>query len=340
MITVHVGAHKTGTSAIQSALAMVTHRRGLLISGPEYTGTEFDAAWAGQVRAEGQRRHVIVSSEGLLGDPFVGYDDAPDRARELRAALGSDGVRVVLYLRPQSEWVPSIYLQAVQQGGTADPETFWDGIRSRRHLRWASLVDSLAQVFPGEGLVVRPYVSGTDVVEDFFATTGLGRAPVVSGGAVRENVSISAAQAPIMRALNADASLTREQRVRIRSFFQTVVGSTASARLSPLPEGIQDEISLEFEGDWEDVAARLGSGPGAADFRTAAPRPSSPKAYAEPLRSDDPAVAELLRIVGDLALRDNLAVDPSAWQRVLSKARSNPRDLPSALVRKLQRHGR
>ena len=49
---------------------------------------------------------------------------------------------------------------------------------------------------------------------------------------------------------------------------------------------------------------------------------------------------DVLRIVGDLALRDNLAVDPSAWQRVLSKARSNPRDLPSALVRKLQRHGR
>jgi len=341
MITIHCGLHKTGSSAIQSALGMVTHRRDLFVTSPRIYDGGFDPAWASLVRREGQRRHVLVTSESLLGDPFLGYDDAADRALALHEALGSEGVSVVLYLRPQVEWIPSIYLQEIQQGGTTEPSSFWASLKGRRNLRWANLVDSLGQVFSGERLVVRPYVSGIDVVQDFFRTTGLGRAPAVSGGAIRENVSISSAQAAIMRALNEDSSLTRAQRTNIRTFFQLVVRSKAGSAHSPFPRDVQVEISAEYEGDWRDVAELLAEYGGGEDFMNAMPQANTTlRDYAPPLPSDDPSVAELLRVVREMALRGDLDSDQSPWQRAVSKAQSNPRDIPYAIVRWLQRYGR
>jgi hypothetical protein len=139
----HIGPHKTGTTALQSAFH--THRRELEAQGVHYTGPNRQpmgaahaltgtpspyadgkapprSRWTDLVREVNgaSAPRVVISSEG-----FADADDAT--IRTVVRDLGR-GVNVVLTLRPLASILPSQWQQYVQNGMTLAYEDWLDAM--------------------------------------------------------------------------------------------------------------------------------------------------------------------------------------------------------------------
>ena len=338
MITVHVGLHKTGSTSIQAALGLVDHRRDLLVVPGGSSLRWSEEKLTRRLVEESRSRHVIVSDENALGGMLEVYESAPERLGEIRSALEGTEYTIIMYLRPQTSWLASAYLQHVQQGGRTSGLNFLEEILERRFLQWRALWGVAAQVVGERRIRVRAYLPGRDVVSDFFAACGLGLPPEPTPRGIRVNASISATQALILRTLNADSSVSPDERLHMRRLFQGMLAPTDS-RWSPFSQRDQEDIVRRFRPDWIALADMLdGVDPTEAQvFRdSAALWDTPPLPYAGSTISDAPVVAELLRSVRTLG---NLVETPSRsiLRRALNKVKQNPGDLPRSLSRALHR---
>ena len=190
-VVIHVGTHKTGTTAIQASLANA--RSTLLDRGVLYPEAgrgrhpgHVHLAW--QARNDSRQdpvaggteevvnetrefspRTVLLSSEEFLVESMR----TSSWAAQLAERLGDLVMHVIGYVRPQWEYMESIYVQSVKGGAVT--ETFDDFVvRNLDHRRfdyprlfspWADVCDVLT---------VRPYrkdqLLGHDIVEDFWHT--------------------------------------------------------------------------------------------------------------------------------------------------------------------------
>jgi hypothetical protein len=127
----HIGPHKTGTTAIQGALHLARGR--LAVAGVVYPGRGRQPLWpilaiTGQPALLGRPSPEISSWENLVRDVraagdqrvvlssefFAEADDAT--ARRVIADLGGARVHVVLTLRPLTRILPSQWQQYLQNG--------------------------------------------------------------------------------------------------------------------------------------------------------------------------------------------------------------------------------
>lgn len=244
MLTVHVGLHKTGSTSIQVAL-----RRALKASAVvpcEGDRQDDEAVFERLTRAAGNVS--VISSESLLGSPFDGYARAPERVRLLSDALSGTPYTLVVYLRPQLQWLESVYIQYVQGGGTETSENFVAEILASPYVRWSTLLNILQTESGAERLIARAYLSDRDVVEDFFSVAALGKPPS-SRRSPRLNASLTVSQVPLMRIVNEVQSLSRAQRQSIRGVLQSMPPVTSN-NSSIMPEGLQQQIIQAFREDW------------------------------------------------------------------------------------------
>jgi hypothetical protein len=226
-LLLHIGPHKTGTTAIQGALKqarpqMAAHgvvyagkgrqhqRAALALTGrPGLIGARRATPkdWQklqNQVKRAGDKR-VVVSSEY--------FDDADlDTARTAVAGLGGERVHVVITLRPLAKILPSAWQQYVRNGQRQGYDTWLDGIFNlpegqvtpsfwRRHHhdvlieRWASIVG------PERLLVV--VVDESDpgsLLRTFEQIAGLPNGMLELER--RTNRSLTAAETELVRAMN------------------------------------------------------------------------------------------------------------------------------------------
>ena len=338
MITIHVGLHKTGSTSIQAALGLVDHRRDLLVvpMGPpsRWSNEKFPRRLVEASRS----RHVIVSDENILGEMLEVYGSASERLREIRGALEGADYKIIMYLRPQTSWLSSAYLQHIQQGGTLCGSNFLEEILQRGYLEWRALCGVVSQEGGARRVLVRAYVPGRDVVSDFFTACGLGPPPVPTPGGIRINSSISAPQAMILRALNADSSVSPHERLHMRRLFQGTLAKTDS-RWSPFSQQEQDSIVHRFRPDWMALADMLDDvdSSEAQVFRESAVLwDIPPLPYAGSALSDPAVAAELLRCVRSLGTLVEMPTR-SFLGRALDKVQQNPRDIPRSWSRTLRR---
>ena len=87
-----------------------------VIVTPDPTDDRTEQGWVDRIKALAHSSDAIFSDENLLGTPYDGYQLAPKRVAILRSALGGVPYQLVVYLRPQLDWLPSVYLQGVQEG--------------------------------------------------------------------------------------------------------------------------------------------------------------------------------------------------------------------------------
>lgn len=164
VVGVHVGVHKTGTSALQSFLADHRHttlprhrvrylRRRVVaeLIGPWGDALAADPGpLAERFRTLADHRWsqtVLASNENIVGRPFGPggrgrlYPAAPDNLAALGVALDGLRGRIVVTLRPQHEFVESCYLQTIHQGGV---RTFadWFSRVDPGALSWHPVVDA------------------------------------------------------------------------------------------------------------------------------------------------------------------------------------------------------
>jgi len=202
-VILHLGMHKTGSTALQAFLVahaanLLQHRSVLVpeagrpMLGERLSDGHHQLAWMLDAdRPMHRERHgspdlfarlrqeiddsaattVILSSEEL---------DALQRPEieRLAAELGGHEVQVVVYLRRQDQFVQALYFTEVayQGGKVADIESF---IQSGRcsSLDYAALLEDWAAVFGRGRIVARRYerrqLLGGNVVKDFMDAVGI-----------------------------------------------------------------------------------------------------------------------------------------------------------------------
>ncbi len=228
----HIGPHKTGTTAVQGALHLARER--LAAEGVVYPGRGRQPLWPilavtgqpallgeplpqisywanliGDIRAAGDQR-VVLSSEF-----FAEADD--DAARRVVGDLGGSRVHVVVTLRPLIRILPSQWQQYLQNGFHFGYLEWLDGILSdpprtptpgfwRRH-RHDALVSRWASVTGPEHLTVIVIDESDRLVLLRVFETMLG---LPGGFLVPEdravNRSLTVAEAELVRRLNEEFS--------------------------------------------------------------------------------------------------------------------------------------
>jgi len=185
LLILHIGTHKTGTSALQAFLK--SNADGLQAKGVRYlkAGREdriahHPLAWALRGRyhtemdvwdgareelAEAKEPFVVMSSEGF-------WYESPE---DVKKQLAYDGpIKIVAYLRRQDSFLPSLYKQAVSGGRKTDFDTWLTDMSHRGD--YLPVLDRWADAFSAEAITVRPYERDghtIDVVEDFLSVLGI-----------------------------------------------------------------------------------------------------------------------------------------------------------------------
>jgi hypothetical protein len=258
----HIGPHKTGTSAIQGALYLA--RKRLAAEGVVYPGQGRTVLWpilavtgqpplhgepqpkisyweslAGQIAAAGDQR-VVLSSEF-----FAQADDAT--ARRVVTDLGGDRVHVAVTLRSLTRILPSQWQQYVQNGFHFHYLEWLEGILSDpprtptpgfwlRH-RHDELVARWAAVTGPENLTVI-VVDETDrlmLLRIFETMLGLPEGFLVPEKSAA-NRSLTAAEAELVRQLSEEFSRREWPRRNYSRFMRYGVVEQLKAGRQPAPD--------------------------------------------------------------------------------------------------------
>ena len=260
MITFHVGLHKTGSSSIQAALRLIRHRRDIRVLLPGDTDLASDRSLYRWLASQHHTNNVLVSDEGLFGEAISGYSLLEERLRFFMEAAGGHPWRVIVFLREPQTWLASLYLQTLQEGAAHSPNEFWQRVRGQANINPASLAALLMKQLPEDRLRIGFMTRNQDVVRSFFRLAELGTVPPMISGEIRENKSITPAQGVILRRLNRQAGISREEMTKYRHFFQGAATESVPG-LSPFDEEVQVMIHALLDPDWQRLIQQLEGSP-------------------------------------------------------------------------------
>ncbi len=335
----HIGRQKSGTSALQRALASGrAHLARHETLYPGAGGTEiahhrlarfFRATRDGEVDDAEQRlaelrrltteiagaraRRVLISSEGLQNtDP-----------RDVAAVFPPDRTRIVVYLREQLDFAVSAYCQAIQAQARSTKLH-----RFVRHTRadYAAFLGHWSDAFGQDRLIVRVYDRASlrdgDVVADFFHEA-LGIAPPTYRAA-GSNPSIGGLVLALKHLINATLDPAVAANTGTYRLFAALAASDPAYRRKPrIPAWLAEEVRDRFARSNVDVANRY-LGRDTLFEISQMPPP-------EPLDTSREAV---------LRLFEALQADPRGEAMTVALARHADADLPprAAAINLLTRH--
>lgn len=220
-VLIHPGFHKTGTTYLQEVL--FTEDRGFCqpwsrdfiyqhIIDPHELAFDREAsraAFAAASRDLTDDAHIVISEEGLCGNPFNGARESGIYARKLRAIF--DDARIVLTVRKQPDMLRAVYIQYLKAYGRRDPQTFYHPPRFPEFsafdpdiYRYDRLAQCYAELFGADRVLVLPQELLQRNEEQFVSTLGslIGWDTLKDTSGEREagrNVSPSAAGIPFLR---------------------------------------------------------------------------------------------------------------------------------------------
>lgn len=222
----HIGLHKTGSTAIQNFCNMnrliLQEQNFCYPESGQIWGGHHPYAWslgvkhphyreemgssveiAGKYLEEADGRHIVLSSEDF---EFIGPLEMKIVIREFD---GLD-IRVVAYLRPQDSYLESEYAQHVRMDESrysGDIRDFYMKFDFMQRYNYLQLLKPWEEVFRRENIVVRPFqqgqFSGQDLFRDFCEVLGISRYEDFSHPKREDaNVSLSARALRVLRELN------------------------------------------------------------------------------------------------------------------------------------------
>ena len=196
-IVFHLGAHKTATSLIQKFLNNEEgFRADNQIRYIDRTDCDALIGWGDKIEKspfELRRRllrewsdgsevfPVILSLENALGRPFSPasglYPKANGNAERLSKVGKNLPVKVIFYLRPLETFVPSYYMQSINEGGVLTFHKWFKKNIDLSKLSWKPVVENIVDHFGAENVEIRDFReidAGNKIfLSNFFAACGL-----------------------------------------------------------------------------------------------------------------------------------------------------------------------
>jgi hypothetical protein len=237
LVYLHIGAHKTGTTAIQSILRAESRRLkwfGYYYDRRFYRLAKFLASRSPLNVQERQQLSsqvtqwfcarpepsIIASAEALFGDLVVSYANIGRVAEDIRAILGDHDVRIVACIRRQDDFIQSVYHQHIKRGGALRFDDFL-----REHdvyaYRWNELLANYVGIFGRDAVSVLCYddvfQTPTGVVERLFPPLAASGFRSIAQPAVR-NPSLS--RKGLELAVRCNELLEPQEQRRLRRFLQ------------------------------------------------------------------------------------------------------------------------
>lgn len=172
---IHIGTHKTGTTAIQSSLKEsykilkkeniyyfpVSKNAIQLMKIKELDDKLIVTCKKELFRFIKNRKNknlikIIWSFEGFSGDSSTGYENTNKIAESLKIITKDIDTKIIIYLRRQDEFVESLYTQMIHQGESYDFESFINKF-SEKDFNWSNLLNSYSNYYGKDNLIVRKY---------------------------------------------------------------------------------------------------------------------------------------------------------------------------------------
>jgi hypothetical protein len=156
---------------------------------------------------------IIVSSEVFM--------EGVDRER-IKNYLRNFQVRIILYLREQSDWIDSLYTEEVKHGYNKSVCEYFDAAKDSK-FNYYEEVERWSKVFGKNSLHVRDYseaVRSKGLLEDFFALVGLAENDMQNLEIIgdRSNVRFPAELVDILIRFNS-LPLPLNEKIKIREHF-------------------------------------------------------------------------------------------------------------------------
>lgn len=272
-IFLHFGAHKTGTSLLQTYLSinqktlkskrvevlLLRQTIQLLGSWCKNLCTNPDLLTAALSEKEKRGvKQVIISCEDLLGPPFKNgksgfYPLSPTRFSALQKALAGHDVTAVIYIRPQAEFLESWYLQTINTGYSHSFEEWLKSVNLDT-ISWKSLIDSMKTSLSPQKVIVEDFSKIRNGAEEYikrFATHVNIPNSLKFPKSMTRNVSLSAKG--LQLALATYPILDRSEKMMMRRFLQ----SNFSNKVLPRPELLSPEQKAEISSRWESENRKL-----------------------------------------------------------------------------------
>jgi hypothetical protein len=322
-VYLHIGTHKTGTTSLQAfvtanaqplgTLGVHVPRAGRPIRhfGSAYVG-HHNVAWelSGYVQyqaADGGLRELAAEiaqirppSVLLSSEDFEFLHTKPEALGRLAATFDELGypVHVVVYLRPQSEYVQAIYsehskashlidhdayLAGILQSGTYVPAGAVDVYTGVNRFEYGPLVAAFADAFGKDRVIVRPYHAGRNpdaLLQEFLVLVGAEALPM--SALIRpQPLNISPSLMHVLAGMHAGVvarnpdAQTPEQLMRER--FPGDDGAAFTKKFDVLRQAEIDRLVERFRDDNQRIEAEYGA---EIAFRSQGLPPRNPAAWA------------------------------------------------------------
>lgn len=284
-LVLHIGTHKTGTTAIQSAMAsnvsalkaqgyayplFSAHFKGVpndrngyfigrLVKAVVKPGSiEEDKLALAETCRDELARYLDAPEDVILSDERLwysasGYEQYWNTLRSIMEDIGFREFEIVLYLRRQDRFAEALWNQFVK-GDTRMTETlpaYVDGKVMKRVCNYAKGLDALADTFGKENLSVhvfdRARMKEGNVVPDFAAAIGVDIAPFAEPENKEVNVRLSNDAVEIKRLLNASESYAAMPDFLRSTLLDISAAHPESNKTNVLPAAKRKEVLARYE---------------------------------------------------------------------------------------------
>lgn len=254
MISLHVGIMKTGSSSIQRYFLENSFRElhfqnvNKFVSEPDW----LDRMQTLLDQAPSAKEHFLLSSEGLLGNGSLLYPELRERSNQLCDLLGGRGpFQVVVYFRPQTEWLESMARQGVQAAAFSEVSGCISPLIASKFFRFSELLKALIGIFGAENIVVRAQSGESDAVITMLRILEL---PAIGHRqAKRMNVSLSPVELDLLTQLRKREHTETWHPLLARWFFQRFLKEGRSRSYSVLPAHVQQLAKDMVLEDWQEL---------------------------------------------------------------------------------------
>jgi hypothetical protein len=228
---IHIGTHKTGTTSIQATLgindvALLAHdvyipRTGRLhvsygghhnIAWELLGSTSFERAFGTLAGLVDELRARPHSTACISAEDFEALGSRPEQIQTLASAIRSAGYepRIIVYLRPQYQYVRSIYAELSKVITVKPFDQYIDDIvrtgsydyAPRLEFDYEHLLAPFESVFGTQHIIVRPYIASDDsnrLLQDFVELIMPATAGAPFDLEVPRRLNVSPASAPQVR---------------------------------------------------------------------------------------------------------------------------------------------